>query len=121
MRTLITVLSVFLLLCIAMTVNFRYINKTADELTELANSLSVDDGDCLEKIDEIKKRWEKSSTIFSLSVGFKEIDYLKEALISLESSAEYGDKLEFERYRVLLIDAIDGVRRLERFSVMNIL
>ena len=93
MRTLITVLSVFLLLCIAMTANFRYINKTADELTELANSLSLYDGDCLDKINEIKKRWEKCSAIFSLSVGFREIDYLGEALLSLESSAEYVNEL----------------------------
>ena len=121
MRTLVAVLIVFVMLCIAMTTNFLYINKTADELTELVNSLSLDDTNCTYKINEIKNRWEKNSVIFSLSVSFKEIDYLGETLIALESTAKSKSELEFERCRLLLVDAIDGVRRLERFSIMNIL
>ena len=121
MRTLIIASAIFLALCATMTANFKYINKTADELTELTEKLSIDDADCLEKIDEIEKKWEKSADIFSLSVGFKEIDYLGETLLALRSTAENGSELEFERYRALLIDAIDGVRRLEKFSIMNIL
>ena len=121
MRTLITASAIFLALCVTMVANFRYINGTADELTEMTENLSIDDTDCLEKIDEIQKKWEKSSNIFSLSVGFKEIDYLGETLIALRSTAENGSELEFERYRALLVDAIDGVRRLEKFSIMNIL
>ena len=121
MRTLITALAIFFALCVTMAANFRYINETADKLTELTEALSIDDAECLEKIDEIEKLWEKSSDIFSLSVGFKEIDYLGETLLALKSTAENRSELEFERYRSLLIDAIDGVRRLEKFSVMNIL
>ena len=60
MRTLITALVIFFALCVTMVANFRYINETADELTELTEALAIDDPSCLEKIDEIEKLWNKS-------------------------------------------------------------
>ena len=121
MRALITVLIIFLALCLTMIFNYLYINSTSDELTKLAESLSLDDSDCLEKINELEEKWEKSYLIFSLTVSFKDLDYLGETLLALKSSAESTNALEFVRYQVLFIDAIDGVRRLERFSIINIL
>ena len=121
MQTLITVLIIFLALCLAMVFNYLYINNTADELAQLTESLSLDDPDCLPRINELEKMWEKSSLIFSLTVSFKDLDYLGENLLALKSSAESRNALEFERYRALLVDAIDGVRRLESFSIINIL
>ena len=121
MKTLTIVLAIFFALCTAMLLNFIYINESADELTHLTEELSFDDPSVAKKIEEIEKKWEKSSVIFSLTVNFKDIDYLGESLVALKSSARTRDKDEFERYRLLVIDAIDGVRRLERFSVMNIL
>ena len=121
MQTLITALAIFLALCIAMIFNYLYINKTADEFTSVAESLSLEDPECLEKIKELEEKWEKSSLIFSFTVSFKDLDYLGETLLALKSSAESANVLEFERYQALMIDAMDGVRRLERFSVINIL
>ena len=121
MKTFTIVLVVFFALCTAMLLNFIYINESADELTRLAESLSFDDPSVTKKTEELEQKWEKSSVIFSLTVNFKDIDYLGENLIALKSSAESHDRDEFERYRLLVIDAIDGVRRLERFSIINIL
>ena len=121
MKTLAVVLAIFFILCAAMVLNFIYINESADELTSLAESLSFDDPSITDKIEEIERKWEKSSVIFSLTVNFKEIDYLGETLVELKSSAESRNRDEFERYKLLVIDAIDGVRRLERFSIINIL
>ena len=121
MQSLVTALIIFLALCIAMVFNYLYINKTADELSALTEEISLEDADCHQKISELEKKWEKSSYIFSLSVSFKDIDYLGENLLALKSSAENKNQLEFERYRALVIDAIDGVRRLEKFSIINIL
>ena len=121
MQALITVSVIFLALCIAIVFNYLYINKTADELTSLTESLSLEDPECLAKINEIEKKWEKSSYIFSLTVSFKDLDYLGETLLALKSAAKIQNNLEFERYQALLVDAIDGVRRLENFSIINIL
>ena len=63
---------------------------------------------------------EKSIPLFSLSVSFREIDYLGETLLALSAACENRDEVEFERYRALLIDALDGVSRLEQLSIVNI-
>lgn len=122
MKTIFITATVFILLCAAMVLNYRYINNTAEELTELANSLDFSDKEeCKKTVLHIKEKWENSTAIFSLSVSFREIDYLGEILISLSHYCEIGNRSEFERHRLLLLDAIDGVSRLERFSVINIL
>ncbi len=122
MRTLIITVAAFLILCILMMLNHSYIKKTADELVRLTDALDFSDKEaCLETLNELDALWEKSSPIFSLTVSFREIDYLGETLLSLRSSFESANKHEFERYRLLLFDAIDGVARLEDFSIINIL
>lgn len=122
MKTLFITATVFILLCVSMFLNYRYINNTVEELTDLTNSLDIGNKEeCEKKVLQIKEKWEKSTPIFSLSVSFREIDYLGEVLISLSHYCETGNESEFERYRLLLLDAIDGVSRLERFSVINIL
>ena len=122
MKTIFITVAIFVLLCAAMVLNHRYINNTADELSALASSLDITNKEeCEAKVIEIKEKWEKSTDIFSLSVSFREIDYLGEVLISLSHYCKEGNAQEFERHRLLLIDAIEGVSRLERFSVLNIL
>ena len=122
MKSIFITSTVFILLCTAMVLNYNYINNTAEELTALANSLDLSDKEeCEKTVLEIKEKWERSTDIFSLSVSFREIDYLGEVLISLSHYCKVGNEGEFERYRQLLLDAIEGVSRLERFSIINIL
>ena len=122
MKTLFITATVFLLLCIAMFLNYQYINNTVEELTDLTNALDITNKkECEETILKITEKWEKSTDIFSLSVSFREIDYLGEVLISLSHYCKVGNESEFKKYKELLLDAIDGVSRLERFSVINIL
>lgn len=122
MRTVIITVVSFLILCLLMTLNRNYIRTTADELTRLTDELDFSDKEnCLKTLDELDALWEKSSTVFSLTVSFREIDYLGETLLSLRASFESANEHEFERYRLLLVDAIEGVARLEDFSIINIL
>ena len=121
MRTLIITLSLFLVLCVGMSINFVYINSVTQELTTLTEKLDVSSpSECNDTIKEIRDLWEKSIPLFSLSVSFREIDYLGETLLALSAACENRDEVEFERYRALLIDALDGVSRLEQFSIVNI-
>lgn len=122
MKTVIITVAAFLSLCLLMTLNHGYIKTKAAELTSLAESLDFQDKEgCRTTITEIDRLWEKCSTVFSLTVSFREIDHLGECIISLSSAVEGTSENEFEGYRALLIDAIEGVARLESFSVMNIL
>jgi hypothetical protein len=105
----------------AIAVNFNYINSVADRMTDIARSLDFSDPEeCGKQIDALEKLWKKNEAIFSLSVNFKETDHLGETLLALKAAHKSSSKDEFEKSRELLIDAIDGVSRLERFSVLNI-
>ena len=122
MRTLIITVTIFVAMCILMVLNYNSIPDTSDELTRLTDSLDYSSkAECQATLTELDDLWKKSSPIFSLTVSFREIDYLGETLLSLSSSFESGNKIEFEKYRSLLIDAIDGVSRLEKISVISIL
>ena len=122
MKTLIITSTAFILLCVAIVLNYGYINNTANELSALVSALDFSDiEECKKGVANIQEKWERSYDIFSLRVSFREIDYLGETLISLSHYCEEGNESEFEKYRKLLLDAIEGVSRLEKFSVMNIL
>ncbi len=122
MRTLIIIIVVFCAVCLSLVLNYNYINNTADELLSLTSSLDISDrARCAETLVEIERLWKKSSVIFSLTVSFLDIDHLDEVFLSLRESFEANNASEFERQRALFEDAIEGVARLEKFSLMNIL
>jgi hypothetical protein len=72
-------------------------------------------------IQKAQAYWERSKIILSLSVNNKEIDNLSNALDSLALANKLGATLEFLLYKELFENAIEGIFRLERFSVENIL
>ena len=121
MRSLIIIIVAFLATMCLMTLNYTHINKTAEKMTALTASLDIDDAEkCTATILAIEEIWQKNEAVFSLSVSFKETDHLGETILSLKSAFESQNLAEFHKQRALLKDAIDGVARLERFSVLNI-
>ena len=105
-----------------MSANNIYINNTAKELDKLAQSLKhLENEERTKRIEEINNLWKKSETLFSLTVSFRETDHLGETILSLAAADKSQNEAEFEKYLLLLIDAIDGVARLEKFSALNIL
>ena len=122
MRTIIITVAAFLLLCALMIINHSYIKSTSSELVRLTESLDFSEKEASRStLEEIDKTWQRSLVIFSLTVSFREIDHLGEVLLSLTHSLDGASETDFELYRALLLDAIDGVARLENFSVTNIL
>ena len=105
----------------AIILNYRHINSISDEMKVAAVSLDLSDADeCGRQIEYIEDTWKQNEAIFSLSVNFKETDHLGETILALKAAHKSGSAEEFEKARELLVDAIDGVCRLERFSVLNI-
>lgn len=121
MRSLIIIIVAFFIMICLITLNYLHLNKIAEKMTDLAASLDIDDAEkCTATILAIEEIWQKSEAIFSLSVSFRETDHLGETILSLKSAFESQNLAEFHKQRALLKDAIDGVARLERFSVLNI-
>ena len=121
MRSLIATIVLFCVMLLAATLNFLYVNRVADEMTDLATALpSPTDSACAEKAAALCKKWEKNAPIVGLTVGFLTVDKLSEHCQTLLSCAEVGDVYGYYSTLSLLKDSIDDVRRLEQFEIENL-
>ena len=115
MKSLIVTIILCCLMFFSATANFIYVNRLADAMTEITNTLpSLDDPLCVEKTDELCQMWEKHAPIVGLTVGFLTVDKLSEHCQTLRSCAEVGDVYGYYSTLTLLRDSIDDVRRLEK-------
>ena len=121
MRSLIATIVLCCIMILAATANFIYVNHLTNAMTEIAAALpSIDEPMCAEKADALCRLWEKHSPIVGLTVGFLTVDKLSEHCQTLRSCAEVGDVYGYYSALSLLYDAIDDVRRLEKFSIDNL-
>ena len=121
MRSLIATVILCCIMILAATANFIYVNNLADAMVEIADAMpDIGEPMCVQKAEELCKKWEKHSPIIGLTVGFTTVDKLSEHCQTLRSCAEVGDVYGYYATLTLLYDAIDDVRRLEQFSVSNL-
>ena len=122
MKILIASAILFALMLCGIAINAIYINKVATRLQNALEELpDIDDPDCAEKARELLAYWEKHEPFVGLSVSFAVVDKLSEQAILLANCAECGDVFGFRSARSLLGDCIEDVRRLEQFTVANLL
>ena len=109
----------FGLLLILVCWNAIYIHKSAEELRTLTSKLDEPSTrwDTLSRLDEL---WKSRRAIIGFSLGDKQLDRLSEMIDSLLWAYSVSDEAEFERYRILLTDAIDEIERAENLSVENL-
>lgn len=121
MRSFIATIILFCTTFLAATANFIYVNRLADEMTDLVDALpSINEDSCVEKADELCKKWEENAPFVGLSVGFLTVDKLSEHCQTLRSCAAVGDVYGYHAAITLLRDSVDDVRRLEQFLVSNL-
>lgn len=117
-------ISVALLLgvLLGVTVNYIYINEVSDTLSAKIEALpDVNDPACAEAAAEIADYWEQRVDYAGLSVSFVITDRVSEQAATLVACAECGDLYGFRTALALLRDAVGDLRRLETFSIGNIL
>lgn len=121
MRSFVATIVLCCLMFLAATANFIYVNRIADAMTEIVESMpSLDDPVSIAKADELCKKWEKNAPLVGLTVGFLTVDKVSEHCQTLRSCAEVGDVYGYYAALTLLKDSIDDVRRLEKFSIENL-
>ncbi len=112
----ITLSLIFLsLLIAAIGVNFLYINNVGNALTEL--TLSVSDA---ASAQELRSFWEAHVNLVSITVSNIATERLTDTIDSIVAYAETDCKEELTASISLTLNAIDGIRKLERISVRNI-
>ena len=111
--------ALFLALLAGILWNARYIRTSEAYLRETVEELQAVEGRA-ERLSELEEFWQKRRDLFGLSVGFRELDHFEELLVELRWAHDGGLEAEFQRCRVLLLDAIEEISRNERISVGNI-
>lgn len=122
MKGFIITTCIFLGLLICIFLNFNYVNTVHSTMHEIVDELS--DNPCEENeiiIAKLQEYWKSKSSILSISVSFREIDDLSDAIDALSAANKIGDTSQFAIYKQLVENAIDTVIRLEKFSIKNIL
>ena len=118
------ILSLLLLgaLLLGIGANFWYINRVADRLKEEVDELpDLSAPDCAAEIGELLQYWEKQTDTVCLSVPYNIVDRVSEQAELLLACADCGDRYGFYAAKALLYDAISDMRRLESFSMGNLL
>ncbi len=116
MKSFVVTVILFCLLIGIIIFNSIYTRKIAEELEEKISALDFDD-DITDDIDSLQQYWENKEKFFGVSVGFREIDKTCELIIALKVYYQYQNREEFEKAKQLLIDVIDEITRLEKFSL----
>lgn len=122
MKGFIITTCIFLGLLTCILLNFNYVNTVHRTMHEIVDELS--DKPCQENniiISKLQEYWDSKNTILSISVSFREIDDLANAVDSLSAANKIGDTTQFSIYKQLVKNAIDAVIRLEKISIKNIL
>ena len=107
---------------IGVGVNFFYINGVADELYRRIDAIpAITDPNCINATQELTSYWETVIDAVNLSVGYTVVDRVSEQTVTLNACAACGDFYGFQTALALLRDAVGDMRRLERFSIGNLL
>ena len=101
--------------------NYIYINEVSDALNDRLERLSeIGSEGCVAEAAELLVFWKRHVDTVGLSVEFIVVDRVSEQAKTLLTCAETGDRYGFAIARTLLGDAIEDMRRLERFEIGNI-
>ena len=114
------IVAILILLCVLITFvvwNALYINKVAVRMKRLAESLPpVDDPACVAAAEHLRSEWKRTMPVADLSVSYLLTDRICEQTALLASCAAVGDTFGYESARAILSDALEDMRRTERFS-----
>jgi hypothetical protein len=111
----------FIALIVSIILNCEFVNTVHDDMHSIVAKLSNEPNLENEKtIKALKEYWDRNNTLLSVSVSFREIDNLSNAIDSLYAANKSQNTAHFLLYKELTQNAIDAIMRLEKFSIKNI-
>ena len=102
--------------------NFYFVKTLINDMQKnvnLLNSIPCKENAII--IEKLIAEWEKDSIWLSFSVSYDNIEELTNMLDSLKAANSTENPDQFGIHIELLINAIDEIGRLEKFSIKNIL
>lgn len=120
MKTFYASLITFFLLLSLIIYNGSYVKRTTAELeTLLSEHTQMPAGtDALQKTEDV---WQKSKKVLSLSVSFEEMREIDEQLLSMRAAVTADSAADFEKARLLAMEALARIRESEELSIDNLI
>ena len=122
MRGLVITLALFVILLGIITVNSIFVEYSVQKMRYTVENLQLIP--CSQNktiINELDTNWKRISLWLSLSVCFEDIEELTDVIDAAKAANETGNVEQFKIHVNLLLNAIDELGRLEKFSIKNIL
>lgn len=115
---------IVLLLVIALVaVNAIYVRSTTNDLLQILQTLppSPNPQETPEAVAELRAEFERHIPWLGLSVGYTVLDRVEESLVFLEAHARAEDVWQYAATLAVLDDLIRDLKRLEMWSLENLL
>ena len=109
---------IFLILVILIIINVVYINNVTSDFTSRIKELSPND---LEACEEIYNDWTKNHFYICLSVSHEKTDKIEESFLVLLEKSRTGDNEGFYENKVLLLNYIEEIKRLQMLNFDTVL
>lgn len=122
MKSLLVTLSMFIILLICIGFNCFFIHYTYGQMLEYSNTISVYPGiENQSIILEMKKYWDDKNSMISLSLSYRDISEISNAIDAVFAANHSNNEAELNINIEKLKNTIKSIIRLERFEIDNIL
>ncbi|MGM9631884.1 MAG: DUF4363 family protein [Eubacteriales bacterium] len=112
----------FIIMIVLIGANCAYVNNVADSLLGIVLEISPSPSkENQEIINELQEKFQSSKMLLGISISTKDIESLSDCIDSVSSANKAGDEARLPTEIELLKNAIETIRKLERFSVDNII
>ena len=122
MRDFVISIILFSLLLIATVGNSLYINNEVRSLSEAVKSIpSIDSPECSEFINDLRLEWKNFKKIARISLNYSEINKIDCLIEEINCHLETKNSNDFEHAKVMMLNLLSEMVRLEKISADGIL
>ena len=114
MKASIVSLCVLFSLIVVITLNGFYINRTTKDLTSEIEAIEINDQ---EKLEKSYQHWSKHHFYICLSSPHEKTDKIEECFLVMLEKSNKNEAEGFYEYKVLLLNYINDVKRLQMLTL----
>ena len=103
MRSFVISAIIFSALLICIIANSIFLNRVSADIISIADGIAEDFSP--HELDKLESYWENHKSIVGATVGYRKLDQVCEAIISLRAACESGNYSDARLHLVLLKDA----------------
>lgn len=121
MKGFLATVCIFVLILGIILTNKIYLTNASTDLLQQAKDLQESIPNSVDRIERFQKDWESNKDLLQVSVSHKRIDTVTDLIDALLCYARMQDETEYQKTAVLLVNALEEIKRFEEFSAVNIL